>query len=91
MKTKAQVKAMLEKIESAKGVVDGRQELIMALEWVLDESISTSIGLDTAIDGEEEYDLCAGCGGAIAKENDYCVACDIANEDAEIAQLKGEL
>ena len=39
---------------------------------------------------DEDYELCARCGGAIAKENDYCVTCDMEIEDAEVSQLRGE-
>ena len=48
--SKRHPKAMLAKVETTKGVIDGRQELIMALEWVLDEGVSTSMSLESVFE-----------------------------------------
>lgn len=60
MKNAIEVRAMLDKICSIEGTVDGRGELIMALEWVLDEGVSTSIGLESVVEEdvvEEEEEV----------------------------------
>lgn len=46
MKTKRQIEAMVERVESALSPSSERMCLIMALEWALNGPISTSIGLD---------------------------------------------
>lgn len=83
MKTRAQVKAMLAKVETTKGAVDGRQEIIMALEWVLENDISTSMSLEGALG--EIY--CVECG---ADTETDCICDDLNFEDSETVVINGE-
>ena len=69
MNLKQEVEAMLAKIETREGIVDGRAELIMALEWVLGGGVSTSMSLESVVEGEDEesddeqeYDTCTCIG-----------------------------
>lgn len=53
MKTKNQVQRMLDRIDTdTKLEVALRHGLLMAFEWVLDGSISTSVGLETYLTEE---------------------------------------
>jgi hypothetical protein len=52
MKTKAQIRKMQDRIERETPIGEARMGLIMALEWVLGNAVSTSIGLEDWLDEE---------------------------------------
>lgn len=50
MKTRAQVRAMQERIEREVSPGEARMALIMALEWAAGDGVSTSLGLEDWLD-----------------------------------------